>query len=276
MQDPFEAIIEHVQGAQRHLPGIIRNDDPEELHQYRVSLRRARSLLRWFGSALPEAQRNTLKATIKAAFSPTSGLRDIDVLLIQLDQLHSQLPAELAGETASQFTSRLKHQQQGDTVTITQQISEHCRQLPTTLPRVEASLIQATLQKKWRRKRKQIKTLLARLPQGDSSQIHAMRIAFKEIRYLLELFEDAPGAKKATSKLKTLQTDLGDFNDSCVHAQHLSEQLASCESPLEGALVGAYWQLLTNRSQQLKTQILHNRKRYRKLLDKLDRVIGTH
>jgi len=276
MKDPLVAICEHFQTARSHLPGIERNEDPEELHQYRVSLRRARSLLRWFGSALPEEQQNQLKSTIKAAFSPTSGLRDIDVLLLQLDKLRGQLPPELAGEVASQFSARLLQQQQRNTETIMQQVTEHCQALPSTLSPVQASMIHTVLEKKWRRKRKQIKQLLGQLPDGDSSQIHALRIAFKEVRYLLELFEDTSGANKVTRKLKTLQTDLGDFNDCCVHEGKLSEQLTSCTSPQEGAVIGAYWQLLTSRGQQLKTLIQHNRKRYLKLLDKIDCVIGTH
>lgn len=67
------------------LPRVLEDEDPEALHQFRVSLRRLRSLLSQFGAALELPPR--LKSNRIAALARSTGAcRDADVLRQQLEQ----------------------------------------------------------------------------------------------------------------------------------------------------------------------------------------------
>ncbi len=59
----------------------ILNDDPENLHQFRLELRRIRSLLKLY---MPDAY--AFSEVLKEVFKPTNRLRDLDVLLQTIDK----------------------------------------------------------------------------------------------------------------------------------------------------------------------------------------------
>ena len=68
--------------------GVLSDLDPEQLHDYRVSLRRARSLLSAGGSVFPSAQRKELLPQLAEFGRVTSRVRDLDVLLEDLPNLY--------------------------------------------------------------------------------------------------------------------------------------------------------------------------------------------
>ena len=67
---------------------VLNDLDPEQLHDYRVSLRRARSLLSSGRSVFPSAQRKELLAQLAEFGRLTSRVRDLDVLLEDLPNLY--------------------------------------------------------------------------------------------------------------------------------------------------------------------------------------------
>ncbi|MCL4244402.1 MAG: CHAD domain-containing protein, partial [Candidatus Dadabacteria bacterium] len=79
---------------------------------------------------------------------------------------------------------------------------------------------------------------------SPDSDLHALRIECKKLRYYLEFFESLfPGeeAKRAIKQLKSLQDNLGDFND--LHVQQGSIQdflsLVPAGSPHERGIIEA-------------------------------------
>jgi CHAD domain-containing protein/transposase-like protein len=62
-------------------------------------------------------------------------------------------------------------------------------------------------------------------------QLHALRIAFKKLRYVVEFFSEVmgPQAKEVVGELKTLQDHLGDLNDADVACQILREFIETWE-----------------------------------------------
>jgi CHAD domain-containing protein len=79
-------------------PGV-RADDAEALHQFRVDLRRTRSVLRSFGGVLAESRRRAAMAAMREMTVPTSPVRDLDVL--------SESLGSMLGEILSDDTLRV-------------------------------------------------------------------------------------------------------------------------------------------------------------------------
>ncbi len=70
------------------------------------------------------------------------------------------------------------------------------------------------------------------LENTEDEKLHALRIACKKLRYLMEFFSSLFPSKKINiliAQLKTLQDNLGDFNDLCVQEEYL---LNIAEEPL--------------------------------------------
>jgi CHAD domain-containing protein len=67
---------------------VLNDLDPEQLHDFRVSLRRARSLLSSGGSVFPGSQRKELLVHLAEFGRVTSRVRDLDVLLEDLPKLY--------------------------------------------------------------------------------------------------------------------------------------------------------------------------------------------
>jgi CHAD domain-containing protein len=86
--------------------GVLNDLDPEQLHDYRVSLRRARSLLSSGRSVFPSAQRKELLDQLAEFGRVTSRVRDLDVLLEDLPQLYRAVG--LGGEQHSSESQELR------------------------------------------------------------------------------------------------------------------------------------------------------------------------
>lgn len=78
-----------------HEPGVRSDADIEELHQFRVSLRRARSLMAEGVGVFPEEELVLLRALATWMMSLTSPVRDLDVLLEEMDDLGGRVVPEL-------------------------------------------------------------------------------------------------------------------------------------------------------------------------------------
>ena len=76
-------------------PGVLADVDIEALHQYRVTVRRARSLVRAGRGVFPSAARRDLRRELSRCAALTSPVRDLDVLLEDLDAQVERLSPEL-------------------------------------------------------------------------------------------------------------------------------------------------------------------------------------
>jgi CHAD domain-containing protein len=77
-------------------PGVRVDTDPEELHQFRVNLRRARSLMAAGRRVFPEEELTLLLALASWMANATSPVRDLDVLLDDLPGLGTRVSPELS------------------------------------------------------------------------------------------------------------------------------------------------------------------------------------
>lgn len=81
--------------------GVRADSDPEDLHQYRVNLRRARSLMAAGDSVLPSEELVLLMALSSWMAALTSPVRDLDVLLDDLEDMRCRVVPELADGVAA-------------------------------------------------------------------------------------------------------------------------------------------------------------------------------
>ena len=85
-------ILNHFQTMFSHIEGIIENKDPEHIHQFRVSGRRLRAVLKTFGSIFPKKETKVFISVIKELTTLTGKARDLDVSILFLKDYIIDLP----------------------------------------------------------------------------------------------------------------------------------------------------------------------------------------
>lgn len=85
----------HLQSFRAREAGVRSGEDPEDLHQFRVALRRARALLAVGHRVFPEEERALLSALMQQFATLTSDVRDLDVLLESFDDRVAELTPRL-------------------------------------------------------------------------------------------------------------------------------------------------------------------------------------
>lgn len=241
--------------ARQFEKGVRDDVDTECLHQYRVHLRRVRSLLSlgrlW--ESVPEWDR--LKERLAWMQASTSELRDLDVLLLDLPRLREQLPwgegAHLAAWESSVASRRRAEFRKVKTWLDSDgyaAAAAEATELMTALtsmgaPWTAGELAARTFARAANGMRKTLKKLPADPPDGA---LHEVRIRAKKLRYALDSLGSLgpQGAVKTlTSVLKETQEALGWFQDRSVLLERLRLGLAGARSgatdPLAyGLLVG--------------------------------------
>jgi CHAD domain-containing protein len=208
---------------------VASDPDPEALHDFRVALRRLRSVLRAYRSCLrklPKKRRRQLKRVVRA----TNAGRDSEVFLAWLD-IQSSLPAtenaahewlrkrleamrdaayaQLRTQVLTDFTTLVQHLRQALAVSRNKSSNGE----------VMADHIRAQTAK--------VAADLARVHSAaDAEAIHDARIQAKRLRYLIEPSSPRlPGARAGVKRLKTFQDEAGALCDGFVR-RRLFVQLA--------------------------------------------------
>ena len=214
--------------------GIQEDRDPEYLHQYRVSLRRCRSLIKLLKELLPPFECNLISTHLVTLMKPTNLLRDLDVFLLsKRNYLSGKAKHQQAIETLFEGIASERKQEQARVKAWlnTPDYTATCAMLRNSLMRSVtsdslpiqystksfASIKILTYQQKVLSKCTKISK------KSPDAAVHKVRIECKKLRYLLEYF--APlyidnNHKKNVARLKSLQDKLGDVNDSSTQLAH--------------------------------------------------------
>ena len=217
-------------------------DDAEALHDFRVALRRLRSVLRSFRSELGDAVPKKLQRQLRDVTRATGAARDAEV---QLGWVRSHR-AELGRRLPPGLPWLLAAQQQDEAYAdIRRTVPGEFRQLErrvrrglstTLLDESPAAPPFATATSRL------IREHVAELEQEaevarsgpDADAIHAARIAVKRLRYLLEpLAAERPRLVPMLESLKQLQTLLGELHD--LHVLGAALGVAVAEAAAERA-----------------------------------------
>lgn len=255
-----QAIGKHLKKSIKPEAAVLKDEDPEALHQMRVGMRRLRTALEVFGPAIALPKDVSTKRIRKIAHS-LGAVRDLDVLKAELE---TQYRPHLQGEEQEKLDWILKNLReqrrqafshleetltqstyqklkQGLQTWLTQPTYQEVASLPilTVLPDLLLPLIsqlllhsgwlfgttersaQITIPKKIR------PCILDKQLEQQGEVLHDLRKQFKRVRYQTELFTEFYGSafKKQVQNFQTTQEVLGQIQDDLVLQEFLTAQL---------------------------------------------------
>ena len=223
--------------AEANVPGTIADLDTEFLHDLRVSVRRARSVLRELEGVHDPDERAHLRTELKWVQTLTGPVRDLDVQLLGWDELVAPLAPErapdlepLRGLLERRRKRELGRLRRGLRSARFAAALAAWRGLATTAPASEARP-HAGVPIEWlaadrirRVYRRMVRDGSAIDDDSPAEALHDLRKRGKELRYLLEMFGglfEPKVVKPMVATLKDLQDVLGDFQDSEVEIEML-------------------------------------------------------
>lgn len=256
-------------------PYLAQDLDTEFLHDFRVSIRRARSAISQIKGVFNEDQTLLLKNRLAALGKLSNELRDLDVYLLKEDEYKGLVPDSLKKDIEPLFTylqekrktafhhfiHSIQSKQYQD---ILQDWQNAIQKKENEIGGENADLDILLLARKriYKIYRKIIRSGSEILKDSQDEYLHSLRIECKKLRYLLEFFNSLfPGQEVdyLIKKLKKLQNNLGDFNDLDVQKIYL-EQIA-LEIPIDNPpqrktilAIGALVVVLDRKQQQVKNE----------------------
>ena len=222
-------------------PGVVADIDSEFLHDFRIAIRRTRSLLSLLRKEMPTGQIEIFEKEFRWLGSATGPLRDIDVYLLKRDEYLGLLPG-LLSEGLELFFKELQQRRITERDQLRRTLSSErydnlignwCRFCSDP----ESELFSGIRQNSCRPLVSSIirKRFLSFIKSGDlisddspDEKLHKLRIKGKKFRYLLEFFHafyDASEVDLFLKHMKKLQDNLGDFNDLSVQVKMLENNL---------------------------------------------------
>lgn len=223
-----------------NLQGLLEDIDSEFLHDFRVAIRRARSLLGQFKKSFSHEEITRLQKELKWLGTITGPVRDLDVYLLRKKEFRSILPRALQRGLDEFFVDlqksrdeKLVTMKKGLTSKRYQDFMEQWRQFLNQF-NSEKGMHGISEQSCLPQARKKISKCLKKIIKDGSSidssssdeQLHRLRIQGKKLRYLIEFFRsffDEEEIEYFRKQLKKLQDMLGDFNDISVEMNMLME-----------------------------------------------------
>ena len=268
-------ILKHLLNTmQQNVGGILADIDAEFLHDFRVAVRRTRSVLSQVKGVFPKAELQRFRQEFSALGKLTNRPRDLDVYLLNKDDYKAMLPGSLRQNLDPLF-GQLARERVGTYQKLGQALKGAAyRRLVADWesflnatdealgPSKHAQMPALDLALRFIRKqyRKVIKLGRAIDDATPDSALHDLRIECKKLRYLLEFFASLFSAKdigNLVSQLKKLQDNLGDFNDLCVQQADLGRYLETGvpgreNVPLTAAAVGGLIGTLYRKQQTVR------------------------
>lgn len=212
-------------------PGLIANLDSEFLHDFRIALRRSRSLLLAMKQLFPPSVLGRFKDDFAWLSAVTGKARDLDVYLLNFPGYRRAIPAGL--RVGLEPLRALLQSRQQQTYAEQLVVALHSRRYRAfkqrwqryldsplarrpTAPEAAERLDVVARRRSWRRYRRILRQG-AKIDAGSPAEdLHSLRKACKKLRYLLEAFASLypPDDIQAVIKaLKKLQKNLGEIQD---------------------------------------------------------------
>jgi CHAD domain-containing protein len=228
-------------------PWLIDAPDTEFLHDYRIALRRSRSILKQAGGVISPQLLHMWRPALRDVQQRTNVHRDLDVFLDSFEQYRAAVPEEFGDDLESlRDLIRERLAEEHDALVGVLRSKKYQRVVDGYARALEGPLSDDSCGDAARpigdvardRIRRAHRRLLRRgrevTATSPSAELHAVRIAAKELRYLLELYGDLYRPtllKPIRRELRRLQDNLGEFQDSEVHVR----QVAAFAEELQGS-----------------------------------------
>jgi len=237
---------------QANEPGLKTELDSEFLHDYRVAVRRSRSMLGQVKGVLPRAKQERFRREFSWLGEITSPTRDMDVYLLDFHAFKNSLPAPLKEAIVPFHDFLEKHQKIEHRRLVKQLASARYRKLiadwhacltsplprHSSLPNALRPAIDVANERIWRMFRRVISEGESIQPDSPPEDLHELRKSCKKLRYLIEFFLSLyprNHVKQSIYALKSLQDQLGEYQDlhvqlasmATIRAQMIAEGVAS-------------------------------------------------
>ena len=236
-------------------PGVEADLDPECLHDFRVAVRRTRSLIREMKGVFPEAVTRRIRTDFGWLGQRTGPMRDLDVHLMEFaaagngeagrDDGLAALRAHLEALRKREFRALGRTLGSARYRRLRAAVGKFLESDPPEHPRSANALVPigvlsaARILKVYRRILAEGRAITDASP---AESLHDLRKTCKRLRYLLEFFRDIHPAKPVTrtiSRLKRLQDNLGTYQDVQVQRAVLEEFREHARASLDAAAVAA-------------------------------------
>jgi CHAD domain-containing protein len=261
---------------------FLNTGDNEALHQFRVNIRKSRSLLQSVRDIFEENITNRFIDALKLIANATNNKRDLDVFgeyLESLDDLEAEFILEEVERERALEDGVIREMMQGaeferiiNEWSVVLQEEGAFFQGPHAMAPLKASAATALSS---RLKKMDIK--LSNLDEAvEIEKFHAVRIEFKRLRYMLEYFGDYfhssifDETMIAAKKMQTLFGTLQDRDVQKAILGDLEEREEFCSDVLIVRGIEQLKEEINNDIYQIRTKILMKK---RKLLDKQARCI---
>jgi CHAD domain-containing protein len=291
--------------ARRQLRAILANHsgtrmdlDPEYLHDFRVAVRRSRSLVTQMKGVLPEGAVRHFAGELAWLGDATGPCRDLDVLLEAFGAYEEVVWEDLRGG-AGVLRSELLERRIGVQRALAgalgsgrfEQFVRDWRGFlhsPLPLTSAQPNAVRPVRDVGAGRIRHNAKRIFSWRGMVDEDttpkELHKLRVHFKKLRYLIEFFGELFAKQRvarAIAELKVVQDDLGALNDARVHRTTLTELSANLQVSGEarteavmaaGELTRHLSLVIDERRRAFAADFRRytrpkNRRRYRKLLE---------
>lgn len=239
-----------------NVDGICNDVDIEFLHDFRVAVRRIRSLIGQMKQVFPTDVTRRLRTDFAAIGARTNRLRDLDVYLglegkyrrllpesLQdgLHPLFTQLESERRKEHAA-LRRYLGQAEFSNTMGLWQAFCAHPSDWGTSSKHSATPILKRARKVTARRFSDVVAIGSAIDNASPDADLHRLRIQCKKLRYLMEFFASLfpeTDVRSLIDGLKDLQDNLGDFNDLSVQqAELLGDLEAGQPDPVTTAALG--------------------------------------
>ncbi|MFN8528999.1 MAG: CHAD domain-containing protein [Anaerolineae bacterium] len=252
-----------------HADGSRTGEDLEEVHDMRVATRRMRSALRLLSDYYKPKSIQTFNRSLRKVAGALGSVRDLDVLIENLQKYQAKLGDEqkalfqpvidrLDGDRQHARRVLVRVLDKGDFRRFVNDYAEFLTTqgagarsqdgTPAQVRYLLPTLIYEHLGT--------VRAYDAQIAEGDAATLHALRIEFKRLRYIVSLFASVLGSssKNFINELKAIQDHLGNLNDSRVAQDRLSDLLPDL-SEAEAEVLNGYIDTLRQEEEKLREQV---------------------
>jgi CHAD domain-containing protein len=221
----------------QHEEGSRSGENIEDVHDMRVAIRRMRSTIRLLKLYVKQKYIRAHNRDLRRLGQVLGDVRDLDVMIEQIRVYQSSLDAEeqaalqtvVEALTARRDEARADLNDYFDSRAYQRLIISFCDFLMQPLPershdsQVSPYQVRHVLPALIYDRLSAVRAYDTVVHQADAKTLHALRIEFKRLRYLLSLFQDVLGqqAGEVIEEIKTIQDHLGHLNDGTVARSHL-------------------------------------------------------
>jgi CHAD domain-containing protein len=255
LREGILAAFSRILGATRAAARSADADPVAAVHEYRKSLRRARSIVSLLSPALGNKPAKGFSRRLQGAFRLTNPLRDADILLATLRRV-PEVPEDDLARHAIEVTLQLElRRTQEETAQTLAPGLRSITALPSALevtldPDYSAHDLEIGLARSRRRERRALERARE---SGEDQDLHDWRKRVKELRYQVELLATTGSRelKKREKTLGELAQKLGVTTDLIVLGREIERRAKDGNIPPAPALLAQIRQLVGAKSREM-------------------------